>query len=751
MASPEIKVRVGADLSKLDSDLKRVGNKLSKMGSQFGQIGRSISTKVTIPITLAGGAMLRTAGNFEQGMNKVRAITQASEEDFISLEKQAKQLGKTTRFSATQASEGMSFLAMAGFETNEILSAMPNVLTLASSANLDLGRSADIVSNVMQGFGQDSEQLSASVDVLTKAFVSSNTDLSQLGEAMKFVGPVANSFGIAFEEATASVGLLSDAGLQAGLAGTGLRRVLTGLSQNADELGISVFDSAGQMRPLADIIQQLEERGMTASESMELFGQRGGPALQILLERGSEALRNFTNDLSDSGGIAQSIADTQMQGFNGAMIELRSAVEGMFIAFAETGILKTFERIIDGITEKVRMLSNTSVQGRKNIMLIVGGLALLGPALMVLGGVLSMAGSVASTVGTIGTAFKSLKTPLTVMKKAMTGLRMSILGTIAPLLLKISLLGALALLGKTIFDTFEPINKFVTNLFNAIRDRVIQFVEQIVRAFNFIRNKLAEIFPKMVSKAEEGLDFLAGLGDGKGQEFADNLVANAQGAVDMVSGLLGTLGEEVQKAMSGFFGFDAMTPSGDAADIAPAQDEDEGGADIGVTPEQTAEQETLLDRIGVSVEQARMAFENMGYAISTAFANAIVEGEKLGEVLKNLLKQLANKALQKLFQVVLTGGAGGVLAEIGGGFFGKGGGLFGKLFGGIGMAQGGIVPRGFPNDSYPAMLTSGEMVVPKPHALPSLTGSAVEVFGEFRVRGSDLVTAISNTNNRTLR
>jgi len=750
MASTELLVRIKADLSDFNSKMKGFNSRLKKVGDDMTRVGRTASMALSAPIAGVGVAMLKTAGDFEQGMNKVKALTQASEEDFISLQKQAQELGRTTRYSATQASEGMSFLAMAGFETNEILSAMPNVLTLASSANLDLGRSADIVSNVMQGFGQDSEQLSASVDVLTKAFVSSNTDLSQLGEAMKFVGPVANSFGIAFEEATASVGLLSDAGLQAGMAGTGLRRVLTGLSQNADKLGISVFDAWGNMRPLADIIQQLEERGITASESMELFGQRGGPALQILLDRGSEALRTFTSDLSDSGGIAQSIADTQMQGFNGAMIELRSAVEGMFIAFAETGILKTFERIIDGITERVRMLSNTSVQGRKNIMMIIGGLALLGPALMVLGGVLSMAGSVASTVGTIGTAFKSLKTPLTVMKKAMTGLRMSILGTIAPLLIKISLLGALALLGKTIFDTFEPINKFVTNLFNAIRDRVIQFVEQIVKGFNFIRNKLAEIFPKMISKAEEGLDFLAGLGDGKGQEFADNLVANAQGAVSMVSGLLGTMGEEVQKAMSSFFGFDAMMPSGETADITPSEDEGEAGADVGVTPEQTAEQETLLDRIGVSVEQARMAFENMGYAISSAFANAIVEGEKLGEVLKNLLKQLANKALQTLFQVVLTGGAGGVLAEIGGGFFGKGGGLFGKIFGGIGMAQGGIVPRGFPNDSYPALLTSGEMVVPKPHALPSM-GGAVEVFGEFRVKGSDLVTAISNTNNRTLR
>jgi len=159
MASPELKVRVGLELDKFKQGMKEVNGSLQRLAPKMKQVGQSMTRNVSVPIGLAGVAMLKTAGDFEQGMNKVRAITQASEEDFVSLENQAKQLGKTTKFSAREASEGMSFLAMAGFETNEIMSAMPNVLQLAASANLDLGSSADIVSNVMQGFGQDAEDL----------------------------------------------------------------------------------------------------------------------------------------------------------------------------------------------------------------------------------------------------------------------------------------------------------------------------------------------------------------------------------------------------------------------------------------------------------------------------------------------------------------------------------------------------------------------------------------------------------------
>jgi len=219
-------------------------------------------------------------------------------------------------------------------------------------------------------------------------------------------------------------------------------------------------------------------------------------------------------------------------------------------------------------------------------------------------------------------------------------------------------------------------------------------------------------------------------------------------------------------------GFDPMTGEGMAGMTA--------GPVRVATQEEINQANALADRmrtIEMLTGMARQAFMQFGQAVANSLTQAIMQGKKFGDVLKNLLKQLASQALQKFLTIALTGGAGGFLGKIGGGIFGKKGGLFGKiggaLFGGAKMATGGIVPSGFPNDTYPAfgakmatggivpsgfpndtypaLLTSGEMVVPKPHPLPNVTGGAVEVFGEFRVRGSDLVTAISNTNNRTLR
>ena len=123
MATPELKVRVGLELDRFKQGMREVNNSLQRIAPKMKQVGQTMTRNVTMPIGLAGVAMLKTAGDFEQGMNKVRAITQASEKDFKALEDQAKELGKTTRFSAREASEGMSFLAMAGFETNEIMSA----------------------------------------------------------------------------------------------------------------------------------------------------------------------------------------------------------------------------------------------------------------------------------------------------------------------------------------------------------------------------------------------------------------------------------------------------------------------------------------------------------------------------------------------------------------------------------------------------------------------------------------------------
>ena len=198
------------------------------------------------------GRGISVLADFGQAMSTVQAITRATDSQFTALEERARDLGATTRFSATQAAEGMLFLARAGFGVDDVLASIEGTLQLAQAGALDLGQAADIASNVLTGFRLETDQTARVVDVLAKAANSSNTTVGQLGDALKFVAPVAAGLGIEVEETTAAIAALSNAGLQSSLAGTGLRRVLSELESPASktrsvlaELGITVE----QVRP----------------------------------------------------------------------------------------------------------------------------------------------------------------------------------------------------------------------------------------------------------------------------------------------------------------------------------------------------------------------------------------------------------------------------------------------------------------------------------------------------------------------
>lgn len=371
-------VRIVGDNKSLDDAMTKSERKMKDFGELTAKVGKNLTKFVTLPILGIGAASLKTAGDFEASMNKVKAISGATQEEFIELEKLARQMGATTQFSASQAADAMSFLAMAGFDATKIMESLPSVLNLAAASGIDLASSADIVTNVMSGFNLTSEQLAKTVDVLTKQFTSSNTDLTQLGQAFKYVGPVAQGFGLTIEETAAAVGILSDAGLQASVAGTGLRRILSELSKKSEDLGITVFDAAGKMLPLADIIEQLEERGLSAGEALEIFGDRGGPSMQVLLSRGSEALREMVDNLSDVDGLAQTIAETRMQGLNGQLKILKSVAEEAAISIGEQLIPPTI-KLLEAIGKLVSDFIDLDTNTKKTIITLAGIAAAIGP------------------------------------------------------------------------------------------------------------------------------------------------------------------------------------------------------------------------------------------------------------------------------------------------------------------------------------------------------------------------------------
>lgn len=376
--------RTKGTLQQVERNFKRTSRALNNMG-------RAASYGLTLPIIGAGVAMLKVAGDFEAGMNRVQAVSGATGKEFAALEDQAKHLGRTTQYSAKEASDAMGFLAMAGFHANEIIASMPSTLQLAAAAQIDLGQAADITSNILTGFGKDVSELAATNDILVATFTKSNTSLEQLGDAMKYIGPVAQAAGFEFEEIAAAVGLLGNAGIQATMAGTGLRKIILSLvaptaagADAMEKLGIQVRNARGQILPLANIFMQLRQAGASLEDLKAIVGDRAIAPLTALLKAGGEELRRFANEVQATG-TAQLVAEAQMRGLNGAVKRLRSALEGFAISLAKSGIMSWFTNFINRAAEWVSQLSNVGDSTKKMAVKVGLLVAAIGPALLILG------------------------------------------------------------------------------------------------------------------------------------------------------------------------------------------------------------------------------------------------------------------------------------------------------------------------------------------------------------------------------
>lgn len=458
MAGSQVVARFTADISDvqrkmatLQADLAATAAATNGLSGKFraaskimGSAGKVMTLGLTLPLAGVAAGAISAGASYEKSMNKVKAVSGATADEFRAMSETAKELGRTTQFSASQAADGMSFLAMAGFEANDIVSAMPGVLNLAAAGQMDLAQAADIASNILTGFGKSTDELSHTIDVMAKTFTSANTDLSQLGEAMSYVAPVAASTGAQFEEVSAAIGLLGNAGIQGSRAGTSLSRIMSILTINAPKtakamkgLGISALDSSGNLKPLNEIIGDLGEAGATTSDIMGIFGARAGPGMAALISQGSEALVELTDELVASGGTAQDIADTQMEGFAGSMLRLKSAFEGAMIAIAESGLLSKatdlIERAATATGKFAENFAALSEKTQETILKIGFFTAAAGPALMIAGkltiGVIALGGAVerlgqafgVSVVGGIKKASAAMLTnPITAVALAIT-------------------------------------------------------------------------------------------------------------------------------------------------------------------------------------------------------------------------------------------------------------------------------------------------------------------------------------------
>jgi len=356
--------RVSDSSRRATGNIDRLDNRMDRLGVTAGRVGALIATTfASIGAGIGIRGAISTIANFEETMSTLLAVSGASVETLGKLESTARGLGATTRFSATEAAEGLVFLARAGFSADAAIAAIPATLDLAAAGAVELGFAADTASNILGQFRLDASETERIVDVLVNTANSANTDIRQLAEAFKLAGPVANAAGLSLEETAAVIGVLGDAGVQASLAGTNLRGVIAALLGPTDkanaalkEIGVTLDDAKTIFQEgLAPIFEEFSRNSLDAAGSIDVFGRRNAAASTII-QAATDKLRDLSKANEEAGGTAQRTAQIMSDNLAGAFRSLNSAVEEGFLQLGERGLGRALRGLVDRATDVVRVL-----------------------------------------------------------------------------------------------------------------------------------------------------------------------------------------------------------------------------------------------------------------------------------------------------------------------------------------------------------------------------------------------------------
>ncbi|EFJ5981380.1 phage tail tape measure protein [Escherichia coli] len=467
----------------------------------------------------AAGRFLQPAIGFGKEMSRVQALTRIDKNSpqFKALREQALKLGSETQFTASDAASGQSFLAMAGFTPQAIQAALPGVLNMALAGGVELGETADIGSNILTQFNLTADQMDRVGDTLTAAFTRTNTDLRALGETMKYTGPVAAKLGISLEEAAAMAGMLASNGLRGSDAGTAMRASLSRLASPpkaaADalkELGVSVADARGKMRPMEDVLLDLykatQKYGQVDQVSFfkDIAGEEAFVGLQTLVAAaGSGELQKLTRELQGARGEVDRVAKVMADNLDGDLKNLDSAWEGLRIRISDLvdGPLRSVTQWLTRVLEKITSLAQAHPVLTRQLLIAGGALLAMTATIRSLSLVI---GVLYGKLATLRLGFDILTRSMNVVRVLpalwgmLTGSVSLLGGAIGALFSPVGLIvAALAGAAVLIWKYWDPIRAFFAGVFSGIMERLTPLRETFERfgpVFDAIGSGISQVF-----------------------------------------------------------------------------------------------------------------------------------------------------------------------------------------------------------------------------------------------------------------
>ena len=495
------------------------GEKLKTTGDNISSAGQKL-LPVTAGVTALGTASVTTAANFESAMSQVQATMGITKDSMSTvdgqsvntmdtLSKLAKKMGSETAFSASECAEALNYLALAGYDTQQMCDTLPTVLNLAAAGDIQLASASDMVTDAMSALGMGVDEAGTMVDQMAKTASTTNTSVAQLGEGILTIGATAKSIKGGTAELNTALGILANNGIKGAEGGTHLRNIILSLQSPTDAaakqmeaLGISVYDSEGNMRSLNDILGDLNTSmdGMTSAEKSNIistiFNKTDLSSVNALLANTGSTWDSLQKSITDSGGAAQQMADTQLDNLQGQITILKSALEGLAISFGEL-LMPAIKQIVGWVQKFVDFLNSLDEGTKKTVVTIALLAAALGPVLIVIGKVIS-------AVGTIMTIVPKIAGVINTVKGAFAALNTTMLAN--PIVLIIAAIAALVATFIYLWNNCDGFRQFWIDLWENVKQVAItvwnaikEFFSQVWEAIKTIFSTVFEVIKTLVT------------------------------------------------------------------------------------------------------------------------------------------------------------------------------------------------------------------------------------------------------------
>ena len=480
------------------------GDKFEKAGDSITNAGKQISV-ASAAVTGLGVAAVKTAADFDSAMANVAAISGATGDDLQALRDKAREMGEKTKFSASEAADAMSYMAMAGWKTGDMLSGIEGIMNLAAASGEDLATTSDIVTDALTAFGLTAEDSAHFADILAAASSNANTNVSMMGETFKYCAPVAGALGYSAEDVAEAIGLMGNAGIKSTQAGTALRTMMTKLQgelklsgEALGEVTIQTANADGSMRELSDILADCRTAFSKMSESEAaaaaetLVGKNAMSGFLALMNSAPGDIDKLRNAIENCDGSAEDMAAIMQDNLNGQLTILKSQLEELAISFGEM-LMPVIRKVVTAVQGFVDKLNNMDEAQRKTIITIGLVIAALGPFLVILGTVISTVGK---RMKAYANAAKGIK-KLMVAVKSGTGifgkLGTALGGISAPVLAIVAVIAVLVAAFTHLWKTNDGFRENIIATWTQIKETVSNFCQGIVDRLNSLGFEFSSI------------------------------------------------------------------------------------------------------------------------------------------------------------------------------------------------------------------------------------------------------------------